>query len=81
VVADFVQPDHATGEQPTVEDNQHQWMFTQVINLLKIDRLTNQRLHLYIALAVIQEIDTSQTGNPDDIATALIALADARYDA
>jgi hypothetical protein len=44
VVAGFVQPDHATGEQPTVADKQRQWMFTQVINLLKIDRLTN--LHL-----------------------------------
>jgi hypothetical protein len=31
VVADFVQPDHATGEQPTVADKQRQWMFTQVI--------------------------------------------------
>jgi hypothetical protein len=81
VVADFVQPDHATGEQPTVEDNQRQWVFTQVINLLKIDRLTNPRLHSYVASAIIQEIDTSQTGNPDDIATALIAQADARYDA
>jgi hypothetical protein len=81
VVADFVQPDHATGEQPTVEDNQRQWTFTQVINLLKIDRLTNPRLHSYVASEVIQEIDTSQTGNPDDIATALIAQADARYDA
>jgi hypothetical protein len=81
VVADFVQPDHATGEQPTVEENQRQWVFTQVINLLKIDRLTNPRLHSYLASAVIQEIDTSQTGNPDDIATALIAQADDRYDA
>jgi hypothetical protein len=81
VVADFVQPDHAMGEQPTVEDNQRQWMFTQVINLLKIDRLTSPRLHSYVASEVIQEIDTSQTGNPDDIATALIAQADARYDA
>jgi hypothetical protein len=34
VVADFVQPEHATGEQPTVEDQQRQWVFTQVINLL-----------------------------------------------
>jgi hypothetical protein len=81
VVADFVQPDHATGEQPTVEDNQRQWMFTQVINPLQIDRLMNPSLHSYVASAVIQEIDTSQTGNPDGIATALIAQADARYDA
>jgi hypothetical protein len=81
VVADFVQPDHATGEQPTVEDQQRQWVFTQVINLLQMDRLTNPRLHSYVASAVIQEIDTSQTGNPDDITTALIAQADARYDA
>jgi hypothetical protein len=51
------------------------------INLLQMDRLTNPRLHSYMASAVIQEIDTSQTGNPDDIATAIIAQADARYDA
>jgi hypothetical protein len=81
VVADFVQPDHATGEQPTVEDKQRQWVFTQVINLLQMDRLTNPRLHSYAASEDIQEIDTSQTSNPDDIATALIAQADARYDA
>jgi hypothetical protein len=36
---------------------------------------------LYVASAVIQEIDTSQTGNPDNIATALIARADAHFDA
>jgi hypothetical protein len=81
VVADFIQPDHATGEQPTVANSQRQWMFTQVIDLLKINQLTNLRLHLYVASAVIQEIDTSQTGNPDDIATALIAQANACYDA
>jgi hypothetical protein len=81
VVADFVQPDRATGEQPTVEDQQRKWMFTQVINLLKIYRLTNLRLHSNVVSAVIHEIDTSQTGNPDDIATALIAQADARYNA
>jgi hypothetical protein len=81
VVADFVQPDHATEEQPIVEDQQRQWVFTQIINLLQMDRLTNPHLHLYVASAVIQEIDTSQTGNPEDIATALIAQADARYDA
>jgi hypothetical protein len=34
VVADFIQPDHATGEQPTLADKQSQWMFTQVLNLL-----------------------------------------------
>jgi reverse gyrase len=81
VVADFVQPDHATGEQPSVEDQQRQWVFTQVITVLQMDRLTNPRLHSYMASAIIQEIDTSQTGNPEDIATALIAQADARYDA
>jgi hypothetical protein len=81
VVADFVQTDHATGEQPTAEDQQRQWVSTQIINLLQMDRLTNPRLHSYVASAVIQEIDTSQTGNPEDIATALIAQADARYDA
>jgi hypothetical protein len=37
VVADFVQLDCATGKQPTVEHQQRKWMFTQVINLLKID--------------------------------------------
>jgi hypothetical protein len=77
VVADVVQPDHATGEQPTVEDKQRQWVFTHVINLLQMDRLKNPCLHLYAASEVIQEIDTGQTGNPDDIATA----ADAHYDA
>jgi hypothetical protein len=80
VVADFVQPDHATGEQPSVEDQQRQWVFTQVITVLQMDRLTNPRLHSYVASAIIQEIDTSQTGNPEDIATALIAQADAHYD-
>jgi hypothetical protein len=81
VVAEFVQPDHATGEQPSVEDRQRQWVFTQVITVLQIDRLTNPRLHSYVASEVIQEIDTSQTGNLEDIAMALIAQADARYDA
>jgi hypothetical protein len=46
-----------------------------------MDRLTNPRLHSYAASEVIQEIDTSQTGNPEDIITALIAQADALYDA
>jgi hypothetical protein len=81
VVADFVQPDHATGEQPSVEDRQRQWVFTQAVMVLQMDRLTNPRLHSYVASEVIQEIDTSQTGNPEDIATALIAQADALYDA
>jgi hypothetical protein len=81
VVADFVQPDHATGEQPTEEDKQRQWVSTQVINLLQMDRLTNTCLHSYAASKVIQEIDTSQTGNPYDIATALRAQADTCYDA
>jgi hypothetical protein len=39
VVADFVQPDHATGEQPLVEDRQQQWVFTQVITVLQMDTL------------------------------------------
>jgi reverse gyrase len=81
VLVDSVQPDHATGEQPTAEDQQWQWVFTQIINLLQMDRVTNPRLYLYVASAVIQEIDTSQMGNPEDIATALIAQADASYDA
>jgi hypothetical protein len=81
VVADFVQPDHATGEQPSVEDRQRQWVFTQVVTVVQMDRLTNPRLHSYVASDVIQEIDTSQTGNSEDIAMALIAQADACYDA
>jgi hypothetical protein len=32
-------------------------------------------------LAIIRAIEVSQTGNPDEIAMALIAHADARYDA
>jgi hypothetical protein len=62
-------------------DEQRRWLFTQVINLLSIDRRTNLRLHAYVASAIIRAIDTSQTGNPNNIATALIVHADARYDA
>jgi hypothetical protein len=64
-----------------VEDRQRQWVFTQVVTVLQMDRLTNPRLHPYVASEVIQAIDTSQTGNPEDITTTLIAQADALYDA
>jgi hypothetical protein len=37
MVADFIQPDHTMGEQLTLAEEQRQWLFTQVINILSID--------------------------------------------
>jgi hypothetical protein len=57
------------------------WLFTQVINLLNINRLTNPHRHAFTVTEIIRALEESQTGNPDGIATVIIAQADARYDA
>jgi hypothetical protein len=80
-VADFIQPTHAMAEQPTLTEEQRGRLFAQVIDLLSFNRLSNPRHHAYAVSAIIQAIEVSQTGNPDKITTALIAHANARYDA
>jgi hypothetical protein len=80
-VADFNQPTHATAEQPTLTEEECGWLFTHVINLLSIDRPTNPRRHAYAVPVIIRETEESQTGIPDEIAMAIIAQANTRYDA
>jgi hypothetical protein len=80
-VANFIQPTHAKAEQPTLTESERRWLFTQVINLISFDRLTNQCRHTYAVPEIIRALEESQTGIPAEIATAIIAQADARYDA
>jgi hypothetical protein len=56
-------------------------LFTQVINLLSFDQLTNPRCHAYAVPEIIRALEESKTGIPAEIATAIIAQADAHYDA
>jgi hypothetical protein len=60
---------------------QRGWLFTQVINLLHFDRLTNPRHHPFAVTEIIRALEESQSGNPAEVATAIIAQADVRYDA
>jgi hypothetical protein len=80
-VATFIQPADATVGQPTMTEAEHGWLFTQVINLLNFNRLTNPRRHAYAVTEIIRALEENQTNNPDEIATVIIAQADARYDA
>jgi hypothetical protein len=67
--------------QPTLTEEERGWLFTQVINLLSLDRCTNPCRHAYAVPEIIRALEESQTVIPDEIATAIIAQADARYDA
>jgi hypothetical protein len=80
-VATFIQPAAATVGQPIMTEIERGWLFTQVINLLNFNRRTNPRRHPFAVTEIIRAIEESQSGNPDEIATAIIAQADARYDA
>jgi hypothetical protein len=83
-VANFVRPPAATAAtdgQPIMTEVQQGWLFTQVINLLHFDRLTNPRRHPFAVTEIIRALEESQSGNPTEVATAIIAQADARYDA
>jgi hypothetical protein len=60
---------------------ERRWLFTQIISLLSFDRLTNPRRHAYAVPDIIRALEEIQTGIPDEIATAIIAQADACYDA
>jgi hypothetical protein len=80
-VATFIQPAAATVGQPIMTETERGWLFTQVINLLNFNRRTNPRRHLFAVTEIIQALEESQSGNPDEITTAIIAQADARYDA
>jgi hypothetical protein len=71
-VANFIQQADATVGQPTLTEEEHGWLFTQVINLLSLDRYTNPRRHAYAVPAIIRALEESQTGIPDEIATAII---------
>jgi hypothetical protein len=64
-----------------VTETERGWLFTQVINLLNFNRRTNPRRHAFAVTEIIRVLEESQSGNPDEIATAIIAQADARYDA
>jgi hypothetical protein len=46
-VATFIQPADATVGQPTMMEAARGWLFTQVINLLNLNRLTNPRRHAH----------------------------------
>jgi hypothetical protein len=82
-VANFVQPPAATAAtdgQPIMTEVQRGWLFKRVINLLHFDRLTNPRRHPFAVTEIIRALEESQSGNPAEVATAIIAQADARYD-
>jgi hypothetical protein len=89
-VAEFIQPAHAMvtaqdtnqAQQPTLTEEQRGWLIIEVINLLSLNQLSNPtRCHAYSMSAIIRAIAASQTHDPNEIATALIAHADARYEA
>jgi hypothetical protein len=80
-VANFVQPPAATAGQPIMTEVQRGWLFTQVINLLNFHQRTNPRRHPFVVTEIFRALEESQSGNPEEIATAIIAQANARYDA
>jgi hypothetical protein len=79
-VADFIQPAHATEEQPTLwRNNAGGCLHRSLIYFRLIDFQTPVVMHTQCQQSIIRAIEVSQTGNPDEIATALIAHANARY--